>query len=416
MAAYTDFLEDKSYSILDAEDYIEELKKAVGLFRTFDQALDTFLAGHGFEGSFKSVDEKVTFLADKLKEAGIPVPRNMKKWYAGHRRIERKTAFQICFAFGLDAAGADDFLRRVCLERGFDCHSMEEVVYFYAFKNGLSYGEAMDLLSQVPSVKPARMEGEHIVYTSLIAERINEIETSQELVSYLNEHASEFGYNNATAYDEIRTIWEAISGPDGIAARERRHLYAAFQNVREERTDLTETDGRKGRRQRKRPDGSIWEIYLQMLGLSGDYTADFNKDRSIKPILKDNALLHPLAEDSFPDRDGLNKILRGEHVSYERVRKLLILLVFYCFWANRALKQHSYEAGYEDADRCMAEIHAHLTDAGYPLLYPGNPYDFLFLMSANSECPLITFREYMRELFFQHSFRDCDGETGNGAR
>ena len=147
-------------------------------------------------------------------------------------------------------------------------------------------------------------------------------------------------------------------------------------------------------------DDSVWEIYLQILGLSGNYVSKFYKNRSLKSIFRDNQLLHPLAEDSFPDRDGLNKILNDGHVSYERVRKMLILLVFYKFWVSKALYHNHYEAGYKDADECIAYINDILMDVGYPMLYVGNPYDFIVLTAVNSDYPLITFREYMREMFF----------------
>ena len=128
--------------------------------------------------------------------------------------------------------------------------------------------------------------------------------------------------------------------------------------------------------------------------------ADFYKDRSLKAILKDNELLHPLAEEAFPDRDGLNKILNGEHVSYERIRKLLILLVFYRFYAYRAVKRNTYKIVDEDGDRCIDTINDNLISANYQGLYPGNPYDFLILMATRSEQPLCALREYMHELFY----------------
>ena len=399
MGEYSHFLEDKSYDIFEEDDYLEELKKVAELFRTFDKALDTFIVEHGYAGDVDDADEKVRFISDKLKEAGIPIPRNIKKWYSEHKTIERKTAFQLCFAFHLQVDEVDDFLRRVCLTRGFDCHSVEEVIYFFAFKNGLNYQEAMDITAQVVLVKPARMAQEDIVYTDLIIDEINHIETVEELIVYLNENVDKFGYNNATAYEAIQNVWESISGTDGIAIREKKQLYVAFDKDVEETVEQEEIADKK-RKERKRVDDSIWEIYLQILGLSGNYAADFYKDRSLKAILKDNKLLHPLAEDSFPDRDGLNKILIGEHVSYERVRKMLILLVFYKFWANKALSNNSYEASCGDTDRCISIINDNLIDAGYPMLYWGNPYDFIIFVSVNSECPLVTFRDYMREMFF----------------
>ena len=39
------------------------------------------------------------------------------------------------------------------------------------------------------------------------------------------------------------------------------------------------------------------------------------------------------------------------------------------------------------------ETDALLVDCGYQELFPGNPYDFLFLWAANSNEPLSTLRE-----------------------
>jgi hypothetical protein len=51
-------------------------------------------------------------------------------------------------------------------------------------------------------------------------------------------------------------------------------------------------------------------------------------------LLENNALLPALAENSFPDRNGIEMIIKGKHVSHERIRKILILLEFYTYWAN----------------------------------------------------------------------------------
>lgn len=39
MGNYTSFLEDMTYDIFEEEDYVEELKKAAELFRTFDKSV-----------------------------------------------------------------------------------------------------------------------------------------------------------------------------------------------------------------------------------------------------------------------------------------------------------------------------------------------------------------------------------------
>ena len=111
--------------------------------------------------------------------------------------------------------------------------------------------------------------------------------------------------------------------------------------------------------------------------------------------------MNSLAERSFPDREGLDKILSGGNADYERIRKLLILLEFYAFWADKVVT-----TGYaketrdrvRDADKCLSLINKYLIDSGYPELYYGNPYDWIFMWALNSDRPLEEFRYYMGEV------------------
>ena len=140
---------------------------------------------------------------------------------------------------------------------------------------------------------------------------------------------------------------------------------------------------------------------MQIFGLAGDFSNKCFPNRNLKPILEDNELLHPLAEEAFPDRDGLNKVLNGvQTLSDERIRKMLILLLFYKYWCERAVRKQSYEASYDDGERCISQINSFMIEAGYPILYPGNPYDWIFMLAINDQYPLVAFREYMQELFY----------------
>lgn len=402
MGTYTNYFNQKTYSIFKKEDYIPELKKVIGEFQPFDAALDNFILRYGYKGDRTDIDAKVKFISDKCLSTGVPVPRNLRKWYTENKRIDRnsKVPFQLCFAFQLSIDEVNEFLQRTCLTRGIDCHLVEEAVYYYAFKNGHTYLEAVEILKRVNSVKPKKMNVTEAIYTELLEDDIDRIQTEDELVDYLNENEQKFSYNNATACETIQTLWKEIAGEEhvkGIAKREREHGYVLFnkeENLRIKREE------ERGRKERKRDRDSIWEIYLQILGYSGDYVADYYKDRSLKSILKDNVLLHPLAEDAFPDRDGLNKVLHGEHVSYERIRKLIILLTFYKYYASRMIQGENYEEEPDCGDRCISYINGNLTASNYMGLYPGNPCDFLILMAIRSEQPLLMFREYMHELYF----------------
>ena len=138
-----------------------------------------------------------------------------------------------------------------------------------------------------------------------------------------------------------------------------------------------------------------WDAYLAILQLDKKSVKELGTDRTIKPILEK---LHEDAQDSFPDRQGIDRILRSEHVSYERVRKWLVMLTFYNYWARKAIESGSYEAEPGDADRCLANMNGFLIDSGYPELYVGNPYDWIFFYAAKSDAPLFVFRYIWNEL------------------
>lgn len=79
---------------------------------------------------------------------------------------------------------------------------------------------------------------------------------------------------------------------------------------------------------------------------------------------------------------------------------MLILLVFYSFWAETVIsfQDAAHQATKEEADRCLDMINRYLIEAGFAELYAGNPYDWIFLWANHNEEPLTAFRAYILEL------------------
>lgn len=405
MERYTEILEDRAYDLTpDDELYEEKLLEIASMFRTFSAALTEFIKGHGYNGDPDDAAAKVAFLRSRYKAAEINAPRDLKDWFSSDKTLKKRDlAFQVCFALGLNVDETNDFFRRVMFERSFDCHSINEAVYYFCIRHGLSYMDAKAIIALMPNVDNqgrVNTQDDDVLYTGTIIEFINGINSKDELVAYINDHISQFGYNNATATKHIQDLWDIISRKEGLAYREGLLLAEAnAYRIGEDENDY-DNDDDAVTTVTAEPD-SVWKIYCQILGLDKYQTTRYGGNRSIKPLLEKNNLLPPLAEAKFPDRDGIEKIVNGVHVSPERIRKLMILLEFYVYWADLIVKAKNAfnESGMIDAERFLAKADRYLVEAGYPPLYQGNPYDWIFMWAIKDSTPLYTFREYINELF-----------------
>ena len=129
----------------------------------------------------------------------------------------------------------------------------------------------------------------------------------------------------------------------------------------------------------------------QILGIRLDRFYEPGKG---KKSFSKNAGLPRLARINFPSRQLLSDILNGDdHVTFDAVRKMLILLHFYGFFAAALLGREQGElySAYVDDARDQLE------ESGYGPLYEGSPYDQIFLISAKTDQPLDTFRDIILE-------------------
>lgn len=421
MSQYTELLSIKAETLSPDDDGCEEsLLKIASLFRGFGEALTAFIAEHGYAGDLSDVPAKAQFLREKFKAANVKPPRDFKEWFLPKAEIKRPTAYKICFAFGLDAAETNDFFRCVQFARGFDCHTIREAVYYFCMRNGLSYTEAQEMITRIPIPKKRKaIPNREVLYTGTIIEYINSIDEKETLIQYITDNIDDFQYNNATAVKYIRELWAEISKADGLAEKEGL-IIDRTRNRFEDRHKKGVTDTRspetiaaevRQQEQEVKPydyvvaasDASTWTIFSQMIGLpnymENEYAA--KHDRSLSSVLSKSALMPLNASYCFPSQHGIDKLLRGEVGDNELIRKMLIFLVFYTYWAKRIISTGDpfYSAKHTDAERCLDTINGRLLDAGYPELYAGNPYDWLFLWALNDEHPLDAFRTYMGEVF-----------------
>ena len=386
MGQYTEYLYGEAETLnTDDDQYYEKLQENAALFRDFGTALTEYLIEHGYTGDRDNAREKAEFLRKCYFDAGVTdLPRDFKKWFDS--RPQRETTFPLLFALRLDLEESDDFFRRVRLERSFDRHTASEAVYYFCIKHQLPYSQAEDAIKQVSAKGKEKIPEQDALYTSTITKELDSFSELSEVITYICENSSDFEYTHVTAVHLIQELWNEISSPDGIAIREGILL----GNDRSEDGLVTAGDS-----------PSTWTVFEQIIGLDHRTGKKYSKGRTIAPALKMNPIT-ALAKDDFPNRQTIDAVVwRGESKNHEAVRKLLIMLVFYEYWAKLEVKHMdlSRPASKEDRERFMATINDYLRDAGYQELYPGNPYDWIFLWSLNDERPLSAFRYFFGEMF-----------------
>jgi hypothetical protein len=202
------------------DNFIEELLQVVQLFRPFSEALTEFLSEHGYHGDAGDTDAKAAFVRAAFARANMDAPREVLEWFKG-QPVKRDTVFQICFAFGLDATATDDFFRRIYTrERSFNCHQVQEAIYYFCLRNGLSWADALDIQSRVPLAGKDHGSQE-VVYTGSIIAELNDLESKDELITWLNGNIDKFVRSNVTAYwgflpassitDRNRLMWDGFT-------------------------------------------------------------------------------------------------------------------------------------------------------------------------------------------------------------
>ncbi len=409
MSSYTDMLLTDAETLSpDDDDFEERLLEIAGRFHGFGEALTDFLLQHGYEEDPKDSEKKIQFLKQQFKSAKIAEPRSIAKWFQPDMRIKRSTAFLLCFAFHLSVEETEEFFRCVQLERGFDCHTVSEAVYYFCMKTGRTCQDAQRILKRIPepSKRAKTLPKGDVLYTGTILESLNRIGDEDTLIQFLTETIEDFRYNNATALKFIRDLWTQIAKPDGLAVREGVLIdkaYNRFNNRdRKENADDYSVVSPPSNPVETKP-LPTWPVFSQIIGLSNGTEQSYasRHDRSLTVVLSENALLPLRASYCFPGRQSIDKLVRGELSDNEQIRKMLIFLTFYAYWAKVSIEEKTalFTAKRSDCERCKAVLDGRLLDAGYPVLYAGNPYDWIFLWSLNDDHPLEAFRCYMGEVF-----------------
>ena len=375
-----DALFDEQYSFMDDEDEISDDYLHNYEYRSFADGLTEAVKAHGYQGDAESIEEKINFVAAKCAENGVKLNRiNVRSWFEDKRPISssrsRELVYQLCFGLNFSLDDVMDFFMKVYFECPFNYRNHHEVIYCYCFANGLKFSDAQRLTAQADALLKAHAEDEPALeFTHMIGSALKNIHTEKELLTYIEKNSREFFCCNRTAQ---KYAGEMIDEVCSLAVK----MYEM---------EITEHEARNVNRKK-----NIDLFLFQLLG------ADILSYKGEQSFAK-AAVLPDAVKSNFPLKMQLSNIRNGKAVSYETMRKALVLLNFYRYFASLFYDNRNEKmfcAVEEDFHDFVYETDDLLISCGYPKLYIRNPFDWLVMHCAFAEYPLDEFRNAVERYY-----------------
>ncbi|WP_295219552.1 hypothetical protein [Ruminococcus sp.] len=384
-----DKIMDFNYTFLDdeTEELTEDFLSGNYAFKSFSDGLTECIQQHGFFGDVTSVAEKTAFLKEQCLQNHVPLnPAVIKSWFTDKRPISeqrsRENVFRLCFALGCTLEETTDFFLHVYFECPFNFRIANEAIYFYCLLNHLDYPTALTLQEKADAILKQAETNTHesaYAFTKQIGTELKTIHTEEELLQYFQRHSYEFLSVNQTAYGYANQLLEECTE---LASQ----LYQCCPELEEESRHI----------------GKKKNIDLLLFMLLGVDLLSYAKEDKSQSFAK-AAQFPELIKSNFPLKMQLSNIQHRKKVSYDAMRKALILLNFYSYFADmksETLKRHGdFFVMEEDFLTFVEETNDLLTTCGYPPFYARNPYDWLILHCANQPDPLQEFQNAMQAYY-----------------
>lgn len=280
---------------------------------------------------------------------GKDCPKAVQNWIKGTTPgiTNRANNYDLCYALEMDFQQTAVFFQKHFLTQPFNCKSRIDAVYLYCLYHKKSYTSVTDLLEV--SEKFPLQEQAH-TSTAQIFSAILSIDDDEAFLKYIFAHC----YSNEQQFQLARELINA----------EIKHLKEDI--IRYKSKDI------------------LSENRLNSMTVTELLGYNYQLDGSSKAQHK----LPKRFTESLPNDVTLGRIINGESVSYELLRKTLMLLRFNNFYSQAINDDRDKIAQnlmdfYEELDRT-------LISCGFAQMYVRHPFDCLLLYCANSYDPIDT--------------------------
>lgn len=340
-----------------AEDLTSGIERAAELDArpVFLEGVSERLDHLGISCTAEDTDIMLAEVRRRYKERlGFSCPRTVQEWIKGSMPgfTSIKNNYDLCYALEMDYRQTADFFHKHYLTMPFNAKAKVDAVFMYALYHDKPYTVITKLLESSKGF--VSQENAH-TSTAQIKTAILDIDDDEKFLHYLSEHC----YDNEQQFQTARAL------------------------VNEEIDKL---------KNKIRPDGSIEKDRLNSMTIA----AMLGYKYQLRNKGGQESVLPKRFTDSLPKDVTLGQVIRGEMVSYEVLRKYLVLLKFCNYYrdAEEADKSRSTAISkYEVNSRLMdlyGELNRALNQCGFSMIYPLHPFDCLVLYCANTFDPILT--------------------------
>ena len=379
-----DSLLNDEYTFFDEEDNYTEEYLLTYPFKNFSDGFTEVIQKHGFSGNPDSTEEKVKFVRESCQKNHVELNiANIRNWFQEKRPVSSETSrdlvFRLCFGLGMNLEEVTEFFLKVYFECPFNFRNHEEVIYYFCFLNHLNYDSAVKLKEKADSILE-QTEPEQSTYelTSAIGSELKQIHTEEEMLKYIQKNSSEFLVNNRTA---LKNAQRLLAECTTLATNDfkKYEFHAENETISHYSSKKENVD-----------------LFLNML-----LSVDMMQYSSEKSFAKASAFPE-LVKSNFPLKMQLSKIKNEKPISYDAMRKALIVLSFYDYF-TKLFEQNQNNNKFcvfaSDFRLFVEDRNDLLKSCGYPPFYIRNPFDWLILHCANTPYPLNEFQDAFRRYY-----------------
>lgn len=289
---------------------------------------------------------------ERIGEPDESTWKTLKKWINGQKTsvVNRETNYNLCYALNMDLKETETFFIKYFHSGAFNYKNAIDAIYFYCIHNSRPYSTVKKMLEISRSFDSTNSKQEG---TAQIGAQIIEINDDDEFIWFLSEHC----YNREQQYNRAKAA--IIQKIDSLTAAISYDDYETNSTKNATLTNLSrEITGRVAAKKK---------IAL------GKLPDEFTK--------------------SLPTNKTFSDIKKGKSLTYDVLRKALIVLVLYDFYQPLDGEEPTIKVLRERRMDFEMEINKELMNCGFMPLYERNLFDAIVLFCANSTAPITTFQK-----------------------